>query len=449
MYHCQCSQACGGGIRTRLVACQTHDGQTVDAENCDATAIPVQQQCNQHPCIIKGVWEQGTWSPCSVTCKRGVQRREVRCVTKPGGSSHGKPNCNPQSKPRTSRQCRPGPCPRWRVFKWGQCAASCGEGTRRRRVVCRRRGHGRVDDLLCNAVKRPVMVQRCGAQPCPLYTWHTGDWQECNQSCGTGTRKRSVTCEDERQQAVTGDHCNGHATPQAEESCTLRPCQNIWITGDWSQCSVSCERGYQYRLVFCAEGYGGAVAFPYGQQPASSCPTPPPPDTQPCHLMHCSETPQWYLGAWSPCSVTCGHGHRRRSIQCRTLQGDISEKCVASERPTNRQSCSQMPCDVPTSCSDVQNLHGVNVDGDFLLLIGASMIKVCLCQTSSACGRELVIFLTERRTSCKLMRIEMLMLLLLLLLQIHCTDMESQSPTEYLTLTGGEDENYSEVFGFR
>ncbi|KAG8287194.1 hypothetical protein J6590_044818 [Homalodisca vitripennis] len=64
--------------------------------------------------------------------------------------------------------------------------------------------------------------------------WLTEDWSRCSVSCGGGTRQRNDKC--------------------TEEAMTQRV---KWLTEDWSRCSVSCGGGTRQRNVICTEEANG------------------------------------------------------------------------------------------------------------------------------------------------------------------------------------------------
>nr|DBA16646.1 TPA: hypothetical protein GDO54_004020 [Pyxicephalus adspersus] len=57
-------------------------------------------------------------------------------------------------------------------------------------------------------------------------------------------------------------------------------------------------------------------------------------------------TAQWFLGDWSPCSKSCGSGWRRRTVECRNVDGGASEQCPEELRPENIQACGDLPCPI-------------------------------------------------------------------------------------------------------
>lgn len=59
---------------------------------------------------------------------------------------------------------------------------------------------------------------------------------QCTRTCGEGARYRRVLCVDEDKGGeVHGRHCDSSKRPADRESCSLQPCEYIWITGEWSE----------------------------------------------------------------------------------------------------------------------------------------------------------------------------------------------------------------------
>jgi len=74
----------------------------------------------------------GAWSPCSVTCGRGTQNRNVQCVNF-GGDKVKEARCAAFTRPRSTRTCIARECPQNCVMgKWRrltECSTTCGAGT--------------------------------------------------------------------------------------------------------------------------------------------------------------------------------------------------------------------------------------------------------------------------------------------------------------------------------
>ncbi|XP_053234273.1 A disintegrin and metalloproteinase with thrombospondin motifs 9 isoform X4 [Podarcis raffonei] len=441
-----CSVTCGQGKVTRQVVCIDYSDQMVDRSECDAEDVPAtEQDCSMPSCQqispeynrpipsfpypdyrqknnqggsvnrnqgrahVHGgnQWRTGPWGACSVSCGRGQKYREVYCLSKDG--THLENNlCKHLAKPNVQRKCRGGRCPKWKTGDWGQCSVSCGRGVQQRSVVCHLGTHKTASDTECSQASRPASEQECQMAGCASYSWKTEDWQDCSKTCGEGSRYRKVTCVDQDMQKADSLHCDSSKRPSDIEACNLAPCEYIWITGDWSECSVTCGKGYKQRLVSCSEIYTGKDHYEYGYQNTVNCPGTQPPNVQSCYLGECPVLASWRVGNWGSCSVSCGNGVMHRSVQCLTNNDQVSPLCLDELKPEERRTCHNIhDCELPTSCKEVKRLKVTTEDGEYYLQVKGKLLK------------------------------------------IYCTGMESDRPKEYVTLANGEAENFSEVYSYR
>eukprot|EP00062_Callorhinchus_milii_P009908 gi/632954349/ref/XP_007892911.1/ PREDICTED: A disintegrin and metalloproteinase with thrombospondin motifs 20 [Callorhinchus milii] len=405
----ECTQSCGGGTRTRYVICQLTNGQRLSDQNCEILEKPPDiEQCSVHPCPAGVSWHRGLWNSCSVSCGKGTKHREVDCINseeEPVDKEH----CRHLRKPRTYKHCRMGRCPTWKANKWKECSVTCGAGMHQREVFCRLKGIGRVIEELCDTFSRPANTQQCSLLDCVHYEWRADEWQDCSVPCGEGMRDRKVMCVDHLKEPVEESRCNDSTKPTSVEKCINVPCEYIWITGEWSQCSTTCGPGYQQRMVYCNQAQSSQDHYSHYLQSTifNGCPKPRPSDFQECNLRECPPTGSWRMGGWSKCSVTCGPGVMERRVQCLADDGLLSEFCLSNEKPQFRVPCFNDDCDVSESCSDIQKKNEVKKDGEYLLKINGKVIK------------------------------------------IYCAEMHSDYPREYVTLSSGEADNYSEIYGYR
>ncbi|XP_041047780.1 A disintegrin and metalloproteinase with thrombospondin motifs 9-like isoform X1 [Carcharodon carcharias] len=404
----ECTQLCGGGARTRLVICQLQNGQRLSDQNCEILDKPPdREQCNTRACPTDDVWHRGRWSSCSISCGKGSKYRTVYCMTKDGKEVEEE-NCKHLERPKTHKRCRGGRCPKWKTGDWAQCSALCGSGIQQREVFCQIANQS-IEDSHCSQSTKPASIQRCQTGECLHYSWHVEEWQKCSKTCGTGTRNRKVTCINQNSEEVYNIECDARKRPLDVEQCNTQPCEYIWITGEWSECSVTCGNGYQQRLVSCSEVYNGKDLYEYGyyHQITTNCPGTQPPNIRACTLGECHVTASWRVGNWGSCSVTCGIGAMQRSVHCLTNDGHLSNLCSLDIKPEERRTCQSGKCEFPESCRDVQRLKGFMEDGDHFLNIQGKRVK------------------------------------------IYCAGMLSDSPREYITLESGDAENFSEVYGYR
>ncbi|KAG9346916.1 hypothetical protein JZ751_005843 [Albula glossodonta] len=249
---------------------------------------------------------------------------------------------------------------------------------------------GKLSEDQCDTASRPADSQPCLLPACPRqYTWTTDQWQECNTTCGEGVRTRRVLCVGGASNPVPETLCNPASRPALFQPCHTQPCQYVWLTGAWSQCSASCGPGYQQRMVSCSEMHSSQDSHSYTPHglPHADCPKPHPPETR--------------------CSQTCGAGVMERTVDCLTSKDLPSKSCHPIDRPESRVACQERECELSTTCREVQVKEGVRKDGEFYLRVKSRI------------------------------------------LQIYCADMQSGSPKEYVTLRSGQMDNFSEVYGYR
>lgn len=116
--------------------------------------------------------------------------------------------------------------------------------------------------------------------PSPLQVpgrWSTASWGECGNPCGAGEERRQVSCVLEDVTAtllvVTDGFC-APPKPAAARQCYQyrNECDNVWVTGDWGQCSAKCGGGQRSRPVECHAVSAGTV----GASPSASASLAPP-----------------------------------------------------------------------------------------------------------------------------------------------------------------------------
>lgn len=231
----------------------------------------------------------------------------------------------------------------WHYTSWSRCSALCAGGFQLQQVVCRKQAdHSVVSNHFCDKKSRPKERRRtCNTEPCSP-TWWTGEWSECSRSCNGGLRTREVLCKrriSASEEKVLDDSACTPVRPSVTEPCSNHSCPPEWLALDWSECTPSCGPGYRHRVVLCKSGESGDTL------PESSCPKQGRPTSRVrCNLQRCPP-PQWITGPWGECSAKCGLGQEMRSVQCLAHTGQPSSECLDHQRPAAMQQC-RSKCDL-------------------------------------------------------------------------------------------------------
>ncbi|KAM6215650.1 A disintegrin and metalloproteinase with thrombospondin motifs 20 [Rhynchocyon petersi] len=404
----ECTQTCGGGIKSRIVLCQLPNGQISEERNCEILNKPPSvAQCHVHACPDDVSWHRGPWKSCSTSCGNGIKYREVFCVDQFQRKLDEK-QCRHLRRPRTHKACRSGRCPSWKANRWKECSVTCGSGVQQRDVYCRLRGVGRVAEEMCDQSTRPYFQRHCWQQDCVQYRWIAGNWQGCFASCKRKGIYRQVKCVDAQNVAVNESLCDPSTRIPSFKKCSNPPCAYIVVTADSSQCANNCGFPYQQRFTYCT-GIWSAKKYKLHQLwPVEyrECPVLPSPQVFKCSFGSCLHLATWRVGKWSKCSVTCGVGTMERRVECMTEDGWSSDLCLKHLKPDARKKCYVSDCKTFTSCKEIQ-VKNIKKDGDYYLNIKGRMIK------------------------------------------IHCAGMQLENPKEYLSLVKGEEDNFSEVYDIR
>lgn len=245
----------------------TFGKQTVPDSYCDSSYKPsLTRSCYIEDCVYE--WLTSDWSSCSVTiCGDGSQERTVTCqwhrnngdvVTVADGYCY-------TARPMTSRPCSVECVYEWTTSSWGSCNGLCGEGLSKRDVFCEWLKTNEIREVVSNAhcvlLAKPRPSKSCDLQKC-RYRWLTKDWGVCDVECGEGHKRRDVVCMWEdlltsdgyvsgAEGAVVEDvMCGGEGLkPEHLVTCHAPHTCPEWHTTDWSKvlahsmsylCSLRC-----------------------------------------------------------------------------------------------------------------------------------------------------------------------------------------------------------------
>ncbi|XP_047231848.1 A disintegrin and metalloproteinase with thrombospondin motifs 10 isoform X2 [Girardinichthys multiradiatus] len=249
----------------------------------------------------------------------------------------------------------------WQYTSWSHCSALCAGGVQIQQVVCKRQSDLTVVyNHFCDKKNKPKEKRRsCNTEPCSP-TWRTGEWSECSRSCNGGLRTREVLCKrriSAMEEKVLDDSACTSSRPLFTEPCSNHSCPPEWLALDWSECTPSCGPGYRQRVVLCKSGESGDT-LPDLKCPKHGRPT----SRMRCNLQRCPP-PLWVAGPWGECSARCGLGQEMRSVQCLAHTGQPSTECLEHQRPAAMQQCKSkcdpsLPIDTenPEECKDVSTV---------------------------------------------------------------------------------------------
>ncbi|XP_033749508.1 ADAMTS-like protein 4 isoform X2 [Pecten maximus] len=254
-----CSVTCGEGMQTRKVVCRQRVSSThlitVAASRCGDQERPQSaRSCKAPACAL---WKAGEWGECSTNCGRGERVRKVYCESIDGGTTQ-ESVCK-GIRPENVSTCDMGTCAKgWFHSRWSkECSSDCGKGYFYRTVYCSAEDGTPLDEKKCGG-SRPREKKKCkNKKPCGG-SWFEGPWSECSATCGDGVRRRDVVCikkVGERLFAsVKPVNCDLSDKPVTEESCGPLPeCPSEWFVTKWSQCSKSCDTGTRTREIKCLD----------------------------------------------------------------------------------------------------------------------------------------------------------------------------------------------------
>lgn len=353
----ECSRSCGTGYKRPDIRCAAF-GSYVRRSKCRNIPFPSRDPipCNVASCPndIPARWETSDWSPCSVTCGSGNQRRHVRCVKyidQNNAYEVRQENCAYFAKPDSVQSCRQTECYRWDAGQWSRCSVTCGAGVRTRTVSCMNRSGRTVIETSCDYSSRPTSSEYCNQPVCVTdqavgdsssTNWYFTQWaSECPVDCGEGAQTRKIACLRLDGYVTSDQHCSVSMKPSISKPCSKRgQCGAYWFTGPWDKCNVTCGTGSQTRSVVCVRkdtnGVASVISDYYCEQDSK------PETTTSCQLTGCR--PDWFMSEWGQCSVTCGSGVRSREVRC--LEGNYRPVggCDPATQPETTESCNANPC---------------------------------------------------------------------------------------------------------
>lgn len=340
-----CTITCGGGVQQTIVVCLDTSTQAVVTDgNCQHLTRPTSKAltCNTRPCPSE--WLASEWSACSVTCgEGGIQTRILTCQARISATlnmSMPEENCRTAVRPEDRRSCDSKPCWTWNVGNWSQCSVLCGEGVLTRQVICVDSTGFDVLETLCQGSK-PSKEEACNMGTCGK-GWYFTDWPEqCPARCGGRMVSRHVTCLGDHDQRLPDSSCDRTLRPEDQKECRADgPCGGEWFTGEWENCNATCGNGYRERDVVCMKTLPGGLLTVVDEENCAAALKPE--VLEPCRREACLA--EWYMTPWSECSQPCGSGQRTRQVKCLdNLKRPISD-CPLNSKPQTREPCNSDSC---------------------------------------------------------------------------------------------------------
>ncbi|XP_075149272.1 ADAMTS-like no long nerve cord [Haematobia irritans] len=329
-----CSVSCGGGYKMSRVVCRSRvSGTEVEDAMCNAANRPEPsvELCNTHTCPPR--WIADDWSPCHRPCGPGIRSRMVVCAEENNGLKTRVADVMcPMPKPPTQEQCIIAECPKWEVEKWSSCSESCGQGIQMRNVECKSADGGLSSK--CDPLTKPSSVQQCTTGiACDPASASVGGGTIIVGSSGP----RDPLNVDEEEDLVDEDEDDEEDDSDMEDE------------GD--DASYNDQPVYSHHTVnrLHAEEADGPRMMRLQSARYRSA------ESRPSEPTYIKDT------EWSPCSVTCGEGIRRRTYKCRifmefsrTLVIINDTMCEGVKPHDEVERCVEEPCMLPSHGYDDQ-----------------------------------------------------------------------------------------------
>ncbi|XP_075230362.1 ADAM metallopeptidase with thrombospondin type 1 motif A isoform X2 [Lycorma delicatula] len=218
---------------------------------------------------------------------------------------------------------------------WSTCDKVC-NGEQRRLVKCvHAEGRQEVAKELCNGLQQPYSPTLECNNHCEL-DWEVISQSECSSHCGEGTRILTVQCVQKYYDSrpsllINNNSCSHLPEPKVLEPC-YGPCDVAhWKYANWGPCTKTCGSGVERRMAECVDN----MDHPMND---SLCQLYEKIDERVCNTQKC---PEWSVGEWTPCSVSCGEGKRTRTVYC-----SKPGACSNNTKPPSEDFCAAEFCTV-------------------------------------------------------------------------------------------------------
>ncbi|GAB6030928.1 hypothetical protein CHUAL_007755 [Chamberlinius hualienensis] len=356
-------------IRQRLYE-KSCDGSSTDSNEdvtTESTIWPFSIDDTRMQCRVS---DWSAYTPCSSTCGEGMRMRSRYYLDSMKAQMF---SCATElvqkAKCVSEVDCQAIACAVTQWSPWGKCSVTCGKGTR-----TRRRNYKNVTGVkqcLLNLMeKEPCManIHFCEHQEDPLCeTTQWSEWSPCMTTCGTGMKlrtriylkpvaqgictinlKEEANCTAERASCILG-------IEEASEICTqpkvVGPCRGHFSRWYFDTVKRTCLqfsyggcRGNQNNFKHYEEckQLCDVVKLDLRQQVPLDSPT-----LATYSLLHNANAGQpvdcqWKWAQWSPCSASCGLGHKTRHKIIKVHPQNGGKECPRRTGAQRRQ-CNK-PC---------------------------------------------------------------------------------------------------------
>ncbi|CAK9295520.1 unnamed protein product [Gordionus sp. m RMFG-2023] len=315
----KCSNSCGKGTKNRYVACVLFDtGHIKDEIECDPATKPiVTSECSIRPCINEQIDNNKSDQNIDVSNRLQIVK-QIKPSPSPGIEKDNKDLPYPRNshqnhqfynvKHFSSNKTHPSDLNTlpglkliykpitnsiWRMGTWSQCSVKCGNGWKRRLVLCQNSQGAAASD--CDEQLKPINFDKCFEKPC--YIWKTSDWSRCNKLPCQGIKTRTITCtRDIDNIGVHESFCAESTKPVSSEECLSADCQQMAAL----TLPINSKLDYMIDINNNLQKRNRPIKY---ETPSK---------------------PQLYIGPWSSCSKICGKGIQSRVVECRnSVDGEM------------------------------------------------------------------------------------------------------------------------------
>eukprot|EP00397_Hematodinium_sp_SG-2012_P003630 GEMP01003638.1.p1 GENE.GEMP01003638.1~~GEMP01003638.1.p1 ORF type:complete len:1065 (+),score=235.50 GEMP01003638.1:215-3409(+) len=338
-----CSTTCSTGTQTKNRKVTKYPsgggrpcvGSLEEMQGCENAKCEVTSEIpREEPVDFRfGPWEE--WGICSVSCNGGERTRSRRIAQNAnmfGKAAEEEPSL--EVEPCNTEGCNCRDCEWGKYSDWGACTCT-GLRERHREIQT----HADECGKACEGPR--VETGRC--QPncvghvvdCMFEDW--SQWSACSVSCGGGQRERQRNVEGEA--TLGGSTCDG--VLKEIDACNTAncfqtaPCElSDW--SEWTECSNSCGGGQQTRArdIVKEAGHGGVGCSGVLNEIIG------------CGGASCGGEDDCVWDDWSdfsPCTVSCGGGHKTRDRTIGTSPRNGGKLCDAFSK-SEMVGCNTAPC---------------------------------------------------------------------------------------------------------